>query len=33
MTKLGIDAKAHSYKLTALAKKYEMSKPAKGRMF
>jgi hypothetical protein len=30
MTKLGIYAKAHSYKLKALAKKYEMSKPANG---
>jgi hypothetical protein len=29
MTKLGIYAKAHSYKLTALANKHELSKPAK----
>jgi hypothetical protein len=30
MTKLGIYAKAYSYKRTALAKKHQTSKPAKG---
>jgi hypothetical protein len=33
MPKLRIFAKAPSYKLTALAKKHERSKPAKGRVF